>query len=89
MSFQLDQNTLRMRVRFSNFADAFAFMSEVAALAESHNHHPDWRNIYNLVDISLTTHDAGNQVTEKDLKLASDIEQLASLRLAEVLPFEG
>jgi len=88
MSFQREQQVLRMRVRFLNFQDAFAFMSDVAQLAEHHDHHPDWRNVYNLVDITLTTHDAGNQVTEKDLRLASDIEGLASLQKAEVLPLE-
>jgi 4a-hydroxytetrahydrobiopterin dehydratase len=88
MSFQREQQVLRMRVRFLNFQDAFAFMSDVAKLAEHHDHHPDWRNVYNLVDITLTTHDAGNQVTEKDLRLASDIEGLASLQKAEVLPLE-
>ncbi len=88
MSFQREQQVLRMRVRFLNFQDAFAFMSDVAKLAEHHDHHPDWRNVYNLVDIALTTHDAGNQVTEKDLRLASDIEGLASLQKAEVLPLE-
>jgi 4a-hydroxytetrahydrobiopterin dehydratase len=88
MSFQREQQVLRMRVRFLNFQDAFAFMSDVAQLAEHHDHHPDWRNVYNLVDIALTTHDAGNQVTEKDLRLASDIEGLASLQKAEVLPLE-
>lgn len=89
MSFQRDQEVLRMRVRFLNFQDAFAFMSDVARLAEHHDHHPDWRNVYNLVDITLTTHDAGNQVTEKDLRLAADIEALASLQKAEVLPLEA
>ena len=88
MSFQRDQQVLRMRARFLNFQDAFAFMSDVARLAERHDHHPDWRNVYNLVDIALTTHDAGNQVTVKDLRLAADIEALASLQKAEVLPLE-
>jgi 4a-hydroxytetrahydrobiopterin dehydratase len=51
-------------------------MTRVAFLAESHHHHPNWFNVYNRVDIALTTHDAGNVVTEKDRKLAKAIDQL-------------
>ncbi len=61
---------------FEDFAQAFAFMVEVAFHAEKHNHHPTWTNTYNTVDIELTTHDAGNTVTEKDKKLADTIENL-------------
>jgi 4a-hydroxytetrahydrobiopterin dehydratase len=56
-----------------------AFMSRVALLAEKQNHHPDWTNVYNRVTISLTTHDAGNTVTEKDQKLAAAIDTLVTL----------
>ena len=59
---------------FKNFKDAFQFMTIVAELAESQNHHPDWRNVYNQVSIRLTTHDRGNRVTEKDWDLARSIE---------------
>ena len=69
---------------FKNFADAFAFMSDVAALAEKHDHHPEWSNVYNRVTIRLTTHDAGNQVTHKDRKLAEAIEALASASLVQI-----
>ena len=69
---------------FKNFADAFAFMTDVAALAEKHDHHPEWSNVYNRVTIRLTTHDAGNQVTDKDRKLAEAIEALASASLVQV-----
>ena len=51
-------------------------MTRVAFLAESHQHHPNWFNVYNRVDIALTTHDAGNVVTENDRKLAKAIDQL-------------
>ena len=69
---------------FKNFVDAFAFMTDVAGLAEKHDHHPEWSNIYNRVTIRLTTHDAGNQVTDKDRKLAEAIEALASASLVQV-----
>ena len=69
---------------FKNFVDAFAFMTDVAALAEKHDHHPEWSNVYNRVTIRLTTHDAGNQVTDKDRKLAEAIEALASAPLVQV-----
>ena len=69
---------------FKTFVDAFAFMTDVAALAEKHDHHPEWSNVYNRVMIRLTTHDAGNQVTDKDRKLAEAIEALASASLVQV-----
>ena len=69
---------------FKNFVDAFAFITDVAALAEKHDHHPEWSNVYNRVTIRLTTHDAGNQVTDKDRKLAEAIEALASASLVQV-----
>ena len=69
---------------FKTFVDAFAFMTDVAALAEKHDHHPEWSNVYNRVSIRLTTHDAGNQVTDNDRKLAEAIEALASASLVQV-----
>jgi 4a-hydroxytetrahydrobiopterin dehydratase len=51
-------------------------MTRVAFLAEAHQHHPNWSNVYNRVDIALTTHDAGNVVTDKDRKLAQAIDKL-------------
>ncbi len=61
---------------FNDFQEAFAFMVRVAFLAEQQNHHPEWTNVYNKVVIKLSTHDAGNKVTEKDRKLADAIDQL-------------
>ena len=81
-------NTLQLRLRFVDFVAAFDFMTEVAALAEAHQHHPEWRNVYNLVEITLTTHDAGNVVTEKDRALAQAIEQLPTTKRAEVLTLD-
>ena len=69
-------NKLTRTFKFNNFIEAFAFMTKVALIAEKMNHHPDWRNVYNTVEISLNTHDAGNTVTEKDRKLAEKIDVL-------------
>ncbi len=66
-------NALHAEFVFKDFTKAFAFMTEVAFLAEKHDHHPNWSNVYNKVQIRLTTHDAGNVVTEKDQKLAKAI----------------
>ena len=61
--------------QFNDFKGAFAFMTKVALSAESLNHHPDWSNVYNRVDIKLSTHDAGG-LTDKDLQLAEEINDL-------------
>lgn len=71
-----ESNKLRKSFTFSDFTEAFAFMTRVAFLAESQQHHPNWSNVYNRVEIVLTTHDAGNVVTDKDFKLAKAIDQL-------------
>lgn len=68
---------LKKSFKFADFSEAFAFMTRVAFLAESMNHHPTWTNTWNRVDIELTTHDAGNKVTDKDRKLAEAIDKLA------------
>lgn len=71
-----ENNTLTQTFKFANFIDAFAFMTRVAFIAEKQNHHPNWSNVYNTVTINLTTHDAGNVVTEKDRKLSEAIDKL-------------
>lgn len=60
--------------RFRNFSEAFAWMARAALAAEKLNHHPDWSNSYNRVDVSLTTHDAGG-LTELDLRLARRMDK--------------
>ena len=62
--------------KFADFNAAFGFMAKVALMAEKSDHHPEWFNVYNKVDITLSTHDAGG-VTEKDIALAKFIEQAA------------
>jgi len=69
-------NKLCKAFEFEDFTEAFAFMARVAFLAEAHNHHPNWSNVYNRVNIELTTHDAGNVVTDKDRSLAEAIDDL-------------
>jgi 4a-hydroxytetrahydrobiopterin dehydratase len=69
-------NTLYRKFEFRNFSEAFAFMTRVALEAEKMDHHPDWSNVYNKVEISLSTHSAGDVVTEKDRKLAKKIDGL-------------
>lgn len=71
-------NTLQKVFRFKDFVQAFTFMTEVAFIAEKMNHHPDWRNVYNTVEIKLSTHDAGNKVTDKDHQLAAAIDKLVA-----------
>jgi len=71
----LRDGKLHREFRFDDFVGAFGFMASVALLAESMNHHPDWSNVYNRVDISLTTHDAGG-ITARDFDLAEAIDRL-------------
>lgn len=61
---------------FESFKDAFAFMTLVAFEAEKMNHHPDWSNIYNIVEVSLTTHSAGGVITDKDRNLSQLIDKI-------------
>ena len=67
-------NKLYRKFQFKNFSEAFAFMTRIALAAEKMDHHPKWTNEYNQLEIWLSTHDAGDIVTEKDKKLASIID---------------
>lgn len=72
-----EENNMLCKVfEFENFTQAFAFMTQVAFLAERFDHHPNWSNVWNKVEIKLTTHDAGNTITNKDRKLALEIDKL-------------
>jgi len=73
-----EDNQLKASFEFKDFKQAFAFMTEVAFEAESHQHHPNWTNVYNTVDFALNTHDAGNIVTDKDRNLAAAIDDIYS-----------
>ncbi len=71
-------NSLYRKFEFADFSEAFAFMTRVALAAEKMNHHPLWTNVYNKVEVWLSTHDAGDVVTEKDQKLAQKIDKIFS-----------
>lgn len=66
---------IRRSFKFDDFSEAFAFMTRVALLAEKRDHHPEWSNVYNKVEIELTTHDAGG-LSRRDIKMAKKIDDL-------------
>ena len=72
-----DRDAIRKRFEFPDFRTAFAFMSKVADFADANDHHPEWSNVYNRVDVELTTHDAGG-VTALDLQLARFMDAAAA-----------
>ncbi len=71
-----EDNHLAASFIFKDFKEAFAFMTKVAAIADAMDHHPEWTNVYNKVEFKLSTHDAGDSVTDKDIKLAEAISAL-------------
>ncbi len=71
-----EDNKLKASFEFKDFADAFSFMTSVAIAAEKQNHHPFWTNVWNKVTFELSTHDAGDIVTERDHKLAEAINDI-------------
>lgn len=74
--WQEEDNKLKKSFEFKDFVEAFGFMSKVAIVAEKMNHHPFMTNVYNQVSFELNTHDAGDVVTDKDHKLAEEIDKL-------------
>jgi 4a-hydroxytetrahydrobiopterin dehydratase len=74
-----ENNKLYRKFIFKDFTSAFGFMTQVALLAEKADHHPTWSNTWNSVEIWLSTHDAGNVVTEKDRLLANQIDGLLNI----------
>jgi 4a-hydroxytetrahydrobiopterin dehydratase len=71
-----ENNKLKRTFVFKDFSEAFAFMTRVAFIAEKMDHHPNWSNTWNQVEIELSTHSKGNVVTELDRKLAAEIDKL-------------
>ncbi|TAN11628.1 MAG: 4a-hydroxytetrahydrobiopterin dehydratase [Chitinophagaceae bacterium] len=71
-----ENNQLIRTFEFKDFREAIAFMVRVAFIADNMDHHPEWSNVYNKVNIKLCTHDAGNKITDKDRRLAKEIDQL-------------
>lgn len=71
----LKGNLIQREFLFEDFIKAFSFMTSVSLIAEKHDHHPNWKNVYNKVEIRLFTHEA-NGLTERDFKLAKEIDQI-------------
>ena len=76
-SYDAGRNGIAKSFKFADFGEAFAFMTRVALAAEKADHHPEWSNVWNRVDIRLTTHDAGG-LTGRDVALAKRIDALAA-----------
>ena len=74
--WELGEGRIRRTFKFSDFVQAFGWMSSVALVAERMNHHPEWRNVWATVEVELSTHDAGG-LTELDMKLAAAMDVLA------------
>lgn len=74
-SLRSDGLAIERRFEFADFSEAFGFMARVALLAEKADHHPEWRNVWNRVEITLTTHDAGG-VSQRDIDMAGAIAAL-------------
>jgi len=77
MEWKTENNRLTKTFEFKDFGEAFGFMTRVALVAEKMNHHPTWTNTWNKVQFELSTHDAGDVVTDKDRKLAEEIDLIA------------
>ena len=76
-SYDAGRDAIVRKLRFRDFSEAFAFMTRVALAAEKHDHHPEWSNVYNRVEILLTTHDAAG-LSWRDLELARLIDEYAA-----------
>ncbi|TVQ67035.1 MAG: 4a-hydroxytetrahydrobiopterin dehydratase [Balneolaceae bacterium] len=76
--WEFEEDALTRTLTFGDFKEAMAFMVRAGFEAEAQGHHPEWFNVYNRVEIVLSTHDAGGKVTEKDIKLAQAIDKLVS-----------
>ena len=89
MAWREVSGKLQVRLRFVDFKMAFDFMKSVADIAEAQGHHPEWRNVYNVVEITLTTHDAGNQLDRQRTMLwPQAISALELFQVAEVEAYE-
>jgi 4a-hydroxytetrahydrobiopterin dehydratase len=77
--WQEKENHLYRALKFKNFPEAFAFMTQVALIAERLNHHPTWKNNWDTVEIWLMTHEGGDRITEKDRELALEIDNIIKI----------
>lgn len=71
------RSAIHKSYKFRDFSEAFGFMTRAAMIAETMNHHPEWFNVYNKVDVTLTTHDADNSISQKDFDLAVKMDAVA------------
>lgn len=76
-TYDVEAQGIRRNLRFTDFAEAFGFMTRVAIIAEKADHHPEWFNVYNRVEILLTTHDAGG-LSQRDIDMATAIDAMVS-----------
>lgn len=76
MDWKEENNKLIKTFEFDDFAQAMAWMVKAAFTIEKHNHHPEWSNVYNKVEVALTTHDEGNTITDKDRDLAKALDTI-------------
>lgn len=76
-TYDAEAQGIRRNLSFADFAEAFGFMARVAIIAEKADHHPEWFNVYNRVEILLTTHDAGG-LSQRDIDMATAIDAMAS-----------
>ncbi len=76
MNWEEKNSKLTRTLKFKDFLQAVSFMKFASEAIEELNHHPEWTNIYNKIEINLCTHDAGNSITSKDYELAELIDQL-------------
>ena len=76
-TYDVEAQGIRRNLRFTDFAEAFGFMARVAIIAEKADHHPEWFNVYNRVEILLTTHDAGG-LSQRDIDMATAIDAMVS-----------
>jgi 4a-hydroxytetrahydrobiopterin dehydratase len=74
--WEINENKLYKKFKFSNFLEAIKFINQVAVISESQNHHPTLMNSYNIVEIWLCTHDQNNEITSKDDELAQKIDEI-------------
>jgi 4a-hydroxytetrahydrobiopterin dehydratase len=77
--WKLVEGKLHRELRFASFIEAFGFMARLALIAEKHDHHPEWSNVYDRIVIDLSTHDAGG-ITERDIALAAAANRLLDQR---------
>lgn len=84
-AWEIREGRLCREFVFANFAEAFAFMTAMAEVAERMNHHPEWTNAYNKVEVSLVTHDTGG-ISEKDFELAEAMDKAAAGKIKRAAP---